>query len=73
MELRVIIMKEGEPKHSAPKMGREKVPKDQGKGETAWLTFHLHNRGDNGVIIKFYEDGNNIKAHKAIRTVAGTQ
>lgn len=34
MEFRVIIMKELEPKHSAPKMGREKVPKDQGKGET---------------------------------------
>lgn len=34
MEFRVIIMKELEPKHSAPKMGREKVPNDQGKGET---------------------------------------
>lgn len=35
--------------------------------------FHLHIRGDDGVIIKFCEDVNKIKVHKAIRTVAGTQ
>lgn len=31
------------------------------------------NRGDSGVIIKFCEDVNNIKVHKAIRTVVDTQ
>lgn len=66
-------MKELEPKYSSPTLVRGKeCLKIKEKENSAWLTFHLHNRDDNGAII-ICENASDINAYKAIRTVAGIQ